>query len=46
MLDALPYNDFVWYHDFSLDVTQIKDGAEHGYILIVDVDYPNNLNNT
>lgn len=31
---------------FSLDVTQIKNHAEYGYTLEVDVDYPSNLHNT
>jgi hypothetical protein len=43
MLSDLPYKDFEWYYDLSLDVMTIDDDAEYGYILEVDIDYPEKL---
>lgn len=43
MLDTLPFKDFEWYNDLSLDVTSIKDDDYYGYILEVDIDYPKTL---
>ncbi|XP_060855529.1 uncharacterized protein LOC132933232 [Metopolophium dirhodum] len=34
---------FEWYNDLTLDVTTIDDDAPIGYILEVDVDYPEKL---
>ncbi|KAE9522107.1 hypothetical protein AGLY_017495 [Aphis glycines] len=42
-LASLPLKDFEWCYDFSLDVTKIDDDAPIGYILEVDVDYPEKL---
>ncbi|XP_060859920.1 uncharacterized protein LOC132937114 [Metopolophium dirhodum] len=43
MLASLPYKNFEWYNDLTLDVTTIDDDAPIGYILEVDVDYPEKL---
>lgn len=43
MLASLPYKNFEWYNDFTLDITTIDDDAPIGYILEVDVDYPEKL---
>ena len=43
MLSDLPYKDFEWYYDLTLDVMLIDDEAEYGYILEVDIDYPEKL---
>ena len=43
MLSDLPYKDFQWYNDLSLDVMSIDDDAEYGFILEVDVNYPEEL---
>ncbi|KAL4085395.1 hypothetical protein QTP88_027254 [Uroleucon formosanum] len=43
MLSTLPYRNFEWFDDLSIDTTQIKDDAEYGYILEVDVIYPKHM---
>lgn len=46
MSQHLPISDFRWVqpNEFtSLDVEQIADDATHGYILEVDLEYPENL---
>ncbi len=43
MLSALPHKNFEWFNDLTIDITQIKDDAEYGYILEVDVIYPKQL---
>ena len=43
MLESLPFKDFEWYDDLSLDVTNIKDDSYYGYILEVDIEYPKKL---
>ena len=43
MVQALPVCDFQWM-DSELDVMSVKEDAEMGYILEVDLDYP--LNST
>ena len=46
MSQPLPQKDFHWLEEdlvSSLDVTQIPDDAEQGYILEVDLEYPDNL---
>ncbi|KAL4123344.1 hypothetical protein QTP88_015541 [Uroleucon formosanum] len=43
MLSALPLKNFEWFNDLSIDITQIENDAEYGYILEVDVIYPNRL---
>uniref|UniRef100_A0A2S2R9P8 DNA-directed DNA polymerase n=1 Tax=Sipha flava TaxID=143950 RepID=A0A2S2R9P8_9HEMI len=43
MLSELPYQNFEWYNDLTLDVTKIENDAEYGYILEVDTDYPKYL---
>lgn len=39
MLSELPYENFEWYNNLSLDVTKIENDAKYGYILEVDTDY-------
>ncbi|KAE9522117.1 hypothetical protein AGLY_017505 [Aphis glycines] len=43
MLSALPHKYFEWFNDLTIDITQIEDDAEYGYILEVDVIYPKQL---
>ncbi|XP_050066244.1 uncharacterized protein LOC126555359 [Aphis gossypii] len=43
MLSALPHKNFEWFNDLTIDITQIEDDAEYGYILEVDVIYPKQL---
>ncbi|KAL4092443.1 hypothetical protein QTP88_026944 [Uroleucon formosanum] len=43
MLFALPLKNFEWFNDLSIDITRIENYAEYGYILEVDVIYPNRL---
>ncbi|XP_025406050.1 uncharacterized protein LOC112680226 [Sipha flava] len=43
MLASLPYKDFEWYSDFSLNIMMIDDNGPYGFILEVDVDYPENI---
>ncbi|KAF0711618.1 Uncharacterized protein FWK35_00023590, partial [Aphis craccivora] len=43
MLTKLPFKDFEWVDDLDIDVTKIPDGSEVGYILEVDIDYPEYL---
>jgi len=43
MLEPLPYSNFEWYNDLTIDITQVSDDDEYGYILEVDTDYPKYL---
>ncbi|KAE9521800.1 hypothetical protein AGLY_017801, partial [Aphis glycines] len=43
MLTELPFKDFEWVDDLNIDVTKISDDSEVGYILEVDIDYPQYL---
>ncbi|KAE9522671.1 hypothetical protein AGLY_016944 [Aphis glycines] len=43
MLTELPFKDFEWVDDLNIDVTKIPDDSEVGYILEVDIDYPQYL---
>ncbi|KAF0711132.1 Uncharacterized protein FWK35_00026921 [Aphis craccivora] len=43
MLSALPHKNVEWFNDLTIDITQIKDYAEYGYIFEVDVIYPKQL---
>ncbi|KAF0720200.1 Uncharacterized protein FWK35_00030976, partial [Aphis craccivora] len=43
MLTELPFKDFEWVDDLNIDVTKIPDNSEFGYILEVDIDYPEYL---
>ncbi|XP_025407099.1 uncharacterized protein LOC112681055 [Sipha flava] len=43
MLSALPYQNFEWFENLTLDVTKIDDNSEYGYILEVDTDYSKSL---
>lgn len=40
MEEFLPYEGFEWV-DLNIDVTSIPDNSPEGYILQVDLDYPN-----
>ncbi|KMQ83424.1 hypothetical protein RF55_20086 [Lasius niger] len=42
MSQALPTHDFKWYKG-SIDFMNVEDNAEEGYILEVDLSYPQNL---
>ncbi|KAK9869282.1 hypothetical protein WA026_003035 [Henosepilachna vigintioctopunctata] len=44
MTQYLPYDDFEWT-DTNIDVTQVSDDSPEGYILQVDLEYPQNLHN-
>ncbi|KAL4083510.1 hypothetical protein QTP88_028826 [Uroleucon formosanum] len=46
MLTELPYKDFEWVDDLNIDVTNIANDSEVGYILKVDIDYPKHLHKT
>lgn len=35
MLSDLPYKDFEWFYDFSLDIMSIDDDTEYEYIYII-----------
>ncbi|XP_050066082.1 uncharacterized protein LOC126555168 [Aphis gossypii] len=43
MLNELPFKDFGWVDDLNIDVTKIPDDSKVGYILEVDIDYPEYL---
>lgn len=43
MLTELPLKDFEWVDDLDIDVTKIPDDSKVGYILEVDIDYPEYL---
>ncbi len=43
MLTELPFKDFEWVDDLNIDVTKIPDDSKVGYILEVDIDYPEYL---
>jgi hypothetical protein len=43
MLSALPYQNFEWFENLTLNVTKIDDNSEYGYILEVDTDYSKSL---
>ncbi|XP_050439984.1 uncharacterized protein LOC126845367 [Adelges cooleyi] len=45
MLSVLPFRNFEWLEDLSLDITTIPNNSKYGYILEVDVDYPEHLHN-
>lgn len=40
MSQALPYGGFNWVSDVNIDVTSIPDDSPEGYILEVDLQYP------
>ncbi|KAL4130605.1 hypothetical protein QTP88_008026 [Uroleucon formosanum] len=46
MLTELPFKDFEWVDDLNIDVTNIANDSEVGYILEVDIDYPKHLHKT
>ncbi|KAL4083783.1 hypothetical protein QTP88_029099 [Uroleucon formosanum] len=46
MLTELPFKDFEWVDDLNIDVTNIANASEVGYILEVDIDYPKHLHKT
>ncbi|XP_041351368.1 uncharacterized protein LOC121370296 [Gigantopelta aegis] len=43
MSQALPVSGFQWLDDPHIDVTEVPDDASVGYILEVDLDYPQEL---
>ena len=44
MCEYLPYKDFEWIEDYSMiDFLNIPDDAEEGYILEIDLEYPEEL---
>ncbi|KAJ8915413.1 hypothetical protein NQ315_008302 [Exocentrus adspersus] len=47
MCQYLPYGGFEWMRNFeNFDVTQVSDEAPEGYILEVDLEYPEYLHDT
>ena len=45
MSQSLPVSDFEWA-DVDIDVMQVADDAEYGYILEVDLDCPEKLHDS
>ncbi|XP_041361144.1 uncharacterized protein LOC121377277 [Gigantopelta aegis] len=43
MSQALPVSGFKWLDDLQVNVTEVPDDATKGYILEVDLDYPQEL---
>ncbi|XP_044019812.1 uncharacterized protein LOC122860176 [Aphidius gifuensis] len=43
MMNYLPYAGFEWYDDKNIDVFKIADDSDIGYILEVDLEYPESL---
>jgi len=43
MSQYLPFGGFKWVQDMNFDVNKIADDSTKGYILEVDIDYPNEL---
>lgn len=43
MSQCLPFQNFSWMTDPNFDVNSIADDAQYGYILEVDMDYPQKL---
>ncbi|XP_066157591.1 uncharacterized protein [Euwallacea fornicatus] len=46
MCEPLPYGGFEWIEDTNFDVLTIPDDSPVGYILQVDLQYPNKLHDT
>lgn len=46
MMEPLPYSNFEWYNDLTIDIMKIDDNDEYGYILEVDTNYPEKLHKT
>lgn len=43
MSQPLPYGNFEWINPKTFDISELKSTSDKGYILEVDLDYPNNL---
>ncbi|XP_074042580.1 uncharacterized protein [Leptinotarsa decemlineata] len=46
MSEFLPYDGFQWVENFDKDITEIPDNASEGYILEVDLEYPERLHDS